>query len=746
MVGTIIGAHTVIADDFVIEAPSAITNGGNVLNGNDSLTITGSGSISTAGTDAVDVTGSNNTITNSGSIGTTGNTAMGIQAVDDTTITNFGSITTTGNNSHAIDLDNNSTITNSGTITTQGSSSNGVDFRNNNTIFNSGSISMEGNNAHGLDGLSNNTIINSGSIFTGGTDGYAIWLTNNNTVINTGSVTTMGLRGHAISTDGNSTITNSGSLSTAGNFAYGIWVYDSNTITNTGQISSSGTQAHGIDARDSNIVTNSGSISTSGTNGDAMWNRNNNTVINNGSLYTSGNNAHGIRGNDNNIVTNSGKVVSARANAFDLDNANTLNLLAPSFLGGTINMGTNTTLNITTGPSHSVLWDLSTGTMAGGAPTFGGPVPVFYNAATQKVATLDPTAFAASTDSLSEMSGNLSSVIGLRLRGSLASGHSGPGNANLTTATVTTAKLDSYVSTREASVSKDGHLAFVEDAGSHEFFSSGRSWVTVLGARSKYDGNSATNDRTLSQWGVASGYDWSPSANMKLGVLGGYTTASLNADSRYAKTFDNKSSGLFAGFYGRRALGTSFFDFSFTGGVNDLSGKRFVNDNLAPLGVSYAKSSYLGVWASPEIAFGTHFDIGMGWVATSTARLRYASQWLDGYRETGSSANAEFDSRQVAVGEGSLELAATKNTEKGSATIRIGYLYNTSLGDSSTNVTMIGQTVSVPTFGEDRHAMYIGTNLNIIITETINMEVGGQLVGNQEFTSVGGNLKLVSKF
>ena len=72
---------------------------------------------------------------------------------------------------------------------------------------------------------------------------------------------------------------------------------------------------------------------------------------------------------DGNSLTNGGKVLSAQSKAIEFTDAgNSLTLLAPSFLGGGIDLGGGTTVKLMTGPSHSVLWEFSEGTTDGGVP------------------------------------------------------------------------------------------------------------------------------------------------------------------------------------------------------------------------------------------------------------------------------------------------------------------------------------------------------------------------------------------
>ncbi|MCF6327153.1 MAG: hypothetical protein L3J21_07670 [Devosiaceae bacterium] len=130
-------------------------------------------------------------------------------------------------------------------------------------------------------------------------------------VVDTPTTETNGdLLGHVLVGGGNLTISDTGSITTTGQFATGILAVTNNpNITNTGII------------------------------------------------FTTGIGAIGIQVQNDNVVNNSGCAVSAQRESFWFTGAgSTLNLMAPSFIGWEIDLGTDTTLTITTGRSQSVLW------------------------------------------------------------------------------------------------------------------------------------------------------------------------------------------------------------------------------------------------------------------------------------------------------------------------------------------------------------------------------------------------------
>ena len=355
---------------------------------------------------------------------------------------------------------------------------------------------------------------------------------------------------------------------------------DSLSVTASGSISTTGSSGLGISATGgANTITNSGTISTTGDDGDGIIaTGGTNTISNSGTISTSGYSGYGIYATSGaNTITNSGKIVSAQSYAIYFSGSgNTLNLNIPSFLGGGVYLGSGTTVNVVSGASNSVLWS-ATGTLTG-SPSLSGPVPIFFNASTKKIATFDPTGFAGASDVLADTTGNVSKLVHSRL--------DGLGNS---------------------------------------------WWMSGFGSAAKYDGTTATLERDYRHVGMALGYDTKVSPDLTLGALIGYGRGNFTADSSYARSFDNESNGGFAGIYGQQRWQDMFVKVALSAGFLKHTDARFVNDNSASLGVSGSSASYTSRWVSPQATVGMNVDLGDGWTAIPAAHLRYAWQSVKGY-------------------------------------------------------------------------------------------------------------------
>ena len=178
-----------------------------------------------------------------------------------------------------------------------------------------------------------------------------------------------------------------------------------------------------------------------------------------------------------------------------------------------------------------------------------------------------------------------------------------------------------------------------------------------------------------------------------------------------------------------------------------ISGDRFVNDNLAFLGNSSAESDSSAWWLSPEIAAGLELAAGNGWTYIPAARLRYAMQSTDGYSETGAGVgNASVDDQDIAVAEGRLEIAASRQMESVLFTGRLGWLTQWSPSDNEASVTMLGITQTVSADGGDRSAGYAGVDLTVAISDALDFTAAGEATFGGDITGGRFSAGLVAKF
>jgi hypothetical protein len=580
------------------------------------------------------------------------------------------------------------------------------------TTINGAQTTTQGPMVPELNGSDSLTVTTNGSISVTDDDAKGISATGgSNQIINNGSIQTTGsgAAGNAdgiSATGGSSVIINNGTIRTFKDSARGIGVSgNSNAIINNGLIET--VLSTGISAAtgsNSNQIINNGTIRTTGDDAEGIRaNGSLNTITNTGVIITTGastspGEAAGINagagaGGGSNSVTNSGTIVSYHGNSIHFSRSgNTLNLLNDSFLGGGIELGSGTQVSITTGANHSKLINYS-GTLSG--ISANGPVPVFINTSTKQLATYEPTFFAASTDALGDMTSTISSLT--------------PGRFNGT--------------------NKDYPL-----------------WARGFGMTSSYSGSDATLSRKYIYSGVAMGYDFMRSKSLMLGALGGYGQTSLTTDGSAMQSYNNSSDDGFLGLYGQKRWKDLSLDFALYGGVQSFRQQRYVNDNLAYLGNSSTQASLRGWWLAPEAGITYKAGELNGWSLLPTARLRYAQQWMGAYTESGGgSANATVNGRNVAIGQSFVGIGTRRmlKTTLGKDTKmvlegQVGYLYRGSVGANTVGVTMIGQSLALPTEVVSRHSVAVTAGVTIDLSSEVALKIRGDAAVSNGINYAGG--------
>lgn len=627
--------------------------------------------------------------------------AQAVFIVDtDTTVTN-------GDAANDLDGADQIIVTESGSITTSGESENGISADGpDNIIQVDGTVRAQGTGtSFGIESLGDSAQITiNGSVSSPASAAVEI-LGANTIIVNNGSIVSSNV-GQGV--DINSLATGS-------------------TLINTGTIIATDTATQAVEFLASDVtLINSGLIKASRGPFETVSLREGGVVENTGTILATGLNSQAVSVQGGAVVTNSGRIVSEQSVAIDVvfvsDADDTINLLAPGFIGGNLNFqdrsvgGTETAINIITGQSHSIFWTLEgdTADWTGGAPDISGSVPWFYNAATQTVATFDPTLLASETDALGDLTSLLSHV-GLS---ALEGFEPGPGP--------------------DTGFSALGYMPVADgktDTATHRV---GRAWATALGGQMDHEGGGTTLDSTIGHFGFAAGYTWQRAPDLIVNAMAGYVAGNHKADANWAPSFDHDTHTLFAGLHGEHQLNRAAVQFGLTAGHSWVDHNRFVNDNLAPLGESWVSADYGGFFVSPELGLSSDILLQNGLTLTPNAGLRYAAQWLGGYAESGAvspAANATVADRFVGTVEARAGLDVTRSFDirgrTGTVTGGIGYLGRWGGGDDDASITLNGVTQSVASGHQDLNAVMVSATLLSDIGETGFLELDANyLVGD----------------
>lgn len=334
------------ADDFTITLDTDVTNGGFVVDGDDTITLLPGISIDTTanGESGISGTGNNNNVIADGNISTTGDDALAIELDGSGSVQSSGNISTQGTNAAGIEIVATTgavTVNNTGSsITTSGAGSFAIRARASNenaSVLNAADIDTQGTGSYGIYSFAastgNSTVNNTGtSITTTGDNAYAIWSATdagNSLVTNSADIDTMGSTAYGIRASvstGDSEVVNTGSISTIGSTSYGIQngvATGNSTTTNTGDINTQGLASYGIwtnTGTGNAFISNTGDINTQGVVSYGIWSSigTGNTFISNaGDISTQGVNALGILGSvgtGDATIINTGTKIATQSN------------------------------------------------------------------------------------------------------------------------------------------------------------------------------------------------------------------------------------------------------------------------------------------------------------------------------------------------------------------------------------------------------------------------------------------------
>lgn len=645
-------------------------------------------------------------------------------------------------------------IVDTDTVVTNGDAGNVLDGGDSLIVTESGSITVSGAGEIGIDatGPDNIIIVNGQVLVVGPAATYGILSNGDGAQITVNGTVSTGIGANqALEVRGaNSVIVNNGTIHSDDSQA----IYISTTaagsmLTNTGTILTTDSGNQAVVFYSSGIAINSGLIMSTGDFDEAVDMAEGGVLENTGIIRATGLNAEAVSVRDGAIVTNSGRIISEQGEAFAVSDGSedddTINLLAPSFIGGIIDFGTRdeagtqTTVNIVTGPSHSILWDID-GVIGNGAPNFSGTVPWFYDAVTQTVATFDPTLLASETAALGDLTSLLSQV-GLGALDGVRPETAPGGNSAL-----------GYLPTD----GRQGAALAIDQAVKGEVVARrmNRAWATVFGGQMTHEGGDTTLDADIDHLGFAAGYMWQQSPGLTLSAMAGYAFGNAAADSRWSASFDHDTHTMFTGLHGEHQFDGSVLDggelrFGLTAGYQWIDHNRLVNDNLAALGESWVTAEYGGFFITPELAASTDIAMANGITLTPSAGLRYAAQWLDGYSESGavnSAANATVEARYVGVLEANAELEASRDFDFGTVAARIGYLGRWNGGDDAAGITLNGIGQDVASGYQALNASYVGATFRNDISGSAFVEFDGSYLIGDTSEGYTGRLTIGSVF
>lgn len=714
-------------------------------------TVINSGTISTSNTDGfpMSVYGQTIATVNSGSISSSVTTGNSTDIYGETnTVTNSGTISasSTSGNSSAI-IGTTATVTNSGTISATSTSGTayGVYGDPTATVTNSGTISASGTSgtAYGVYGATTATVINSGTISASATLNYASAIYGTTaTVTNSGKISSSGTDYNTLAIDGDTTatVTNLGSISasnTVGN-AYSVFGRTTATVTNSGSISASTTAGVTYSIYgDTSTVTNSGTISASTTSGTslAIVGGTTATVINSGTISatsTSGD-ATGISGGlGNNTLTNTGTIsattTSGTAYAIQFDSSvDSVTLGAGSKIIGAIDLGGGGDIVNFTGGNSNLTF--TSGNLTSAVLT-GSTIP--YAVSGYRAASVDPTSFTASVNTLQFTTRAVSSLI--------------PDFGSNDNEQKSPPALAYAANPKEPTLSSGIASVIVDTSKGNAALGNGTIavWTRAFGGKSydKADGTLVSISDVY--YGGAVGLDRTVDATLHYGGYIGGVTATSTLGSSYGNTVTDMA---VVGGYARQAWGSTFLKAGLQAGYGSNGSTRYTNNNLLTSGVETSTASYNTWYLSPELSTGHTYSLGTvmngDLSLTPVAQARYLYGSFGSYTESGGTDAFSVGSRSSQSVEENLSLKAS-HLSSGIANYMLrldltgGILASQAIGSNTIGASLLGQSIS---FSQQGTSSRTGATAGLgaeLTNGKISFSAGGEYVaqttGNYDYS------------
>ncbi|MEO9837597.1 MAG: autotransporter outer membrane beta-barrel domain-containing protein [Lentilitoribacter sp.] len=595
------------------------------------------------------------------------------------TIVNTGSITGTDSGIDARDLN---TLLNTGTIWGENTDGVYVDGGTIGSLINTGSI---GGAIHAVDARYVTLLTNTGSL-TGGDDG--IFAQSILALANSGSIT--GTSDDGILAESLGVLVNDGSIAGGDD---GIDVQYIATLTNNGSITG---QDEGVKAREITLLTNNGTITGGSAPDESGIDTDFGTIVNNG-LIQGGIGIEFDRDNSgganlgNSKVTNNGAIKSTSGASgvaidFQQTGSDTLTLGANSVIVGSVAWdGVDDTLNLVSNVSNVIKFSNLPDTI-NNQSNF-----VVFDGTT--LIQVDTTFLASIDDVVGATSNSVNNAVSNQLNDAVF------GNSST--------QAQAY-----NSVDGDG----VKSVWNSNWFS-----------YNQLDTSNNLSDDTTQSMGSLFGIDRTNQIGTKYGAYAGFGISHTKVGSTFSHEIDADS--LILGVY------SQFETHDLNVGINLQAGKvrfdsaRMIANTTVASGVETASANYDSFYFAPNLNLSKEIIRNDGFSLIPSLSLGYTGLYVDGYSETGSSANASIASRTIHQLQARAKLGARFDWVSDND---VGYVFMPYAGlegriasgdiDQVTGTVAGTSTTFNPGGDKNTGAAFAGLNINAKLSETARFE------------------------
>lgn len=397
-----------------------------------------------------------------------------------------------------------------------------------------------------------------------------------------------------------------------------------------------------------------------------------------------------VSGQVNQTLINAGTISNPGGTAisFARPSPSTLTLLPGSFIIGGINFnvgGTNS-VNLQAGNLNLTLNTLAGATIAGTVP---------FAVLGNRIATADPTPFAMVDRDLMDFSRGVSAAI-----------------PEMATQDEAVAKALSF-SVSEASVRSRFEDAFYGIPGLSSYaqdrtlllkptvqYRNGASvWARGFAGERDQPADGVQLHTINQYYGGMLGADMQARANPRLGIFAGAGETRSSVDFNFGASTSNLG---FAGAFAQYTQGIVSFRGIVQGGHSTTNTNRNINNNIVLGGLEVAKASYGTTYFVPEADLGLNFGLGVlhgaSYTLTPSVNVRYLFAAVDGYSESGSTANLTVAARNVQDVEERGQLKLSSTTILGAGKVVLGSIYGGVIGvqragSTTVDTILLGQAV-----------------------------------------------------
>lgn len=686
--GTIIGTQV---NSYGLDVNTAsVTNSGTIFGGAGALiassaNVSNSGIISASSANGVAIYAFNTAaVTNSGIISANAVDGIGIFASLTADVTNSGTIS---GDFAAINAAT-ANVSNSGTISAKGSiNAKAIQASQNANVINSGTIAANGFSSTAIGAGQDVNLTNSGVVAVSVMASTGIFAGRNINVNNSGTISADVISGVAMLAVQNADVTNSGVISANGVNGAAIDAIQSVNLINSGIVTANGAGSYAVLGGQDVSATNSGTISANGAGGVAVFASRDIRATNSGTISATGAGGIGIRAFRNADVINSGIISGGLAAIRFAGFADTLILLPGSRIIGAINLGGGgDTVNM-----QARNQNLTFDTLAGATVT--GTVP--FTVAGNRIASIDPTSFAAAGTVLTDFSRSVSAIVPvfdnlMPLAGNGVTAFDTPDKASRI--------ADAFASIPGLSAYASDEIAYKSPTAA---YADGTAvWGRGFGGRHIQSADGLMLRNTSTWFGGVMGVEKQLRSELRFGIFVG----AGSTHNSIVPNGDATDSNLgFAGVYARYSAGASFLYAAVQGGAQRSTTSRLINNNLAPEGQETATAGYNGWYVSPEMALGHRFALGAAgdaqYAVTPSLQMRYLHAAFGGYTETGTTAPVTAASRTTGNIEERAELKLTRTTQVSPTSQLLinlsgGALGIQRVGGDAVNATLLAQPLA----------------------------------------------------